>query len=153
MSEERKKRIPDYQQLRAGINTIEAVVDAHRRQGKSFQILATFRLDGSFNDNWDGKCEETRVEFSMQYNVKAHSSYVKVLWKPVMVLQSEGERTFFRDNTEWVEIADHDTCWRACESPIIKWVRENSESRLEWKNVSAFFNCEWVTVIELHPKG
>lgn len=133
----------------AAINTLESVVDAHRGDiFHNYEIEATLRQDAHYSHAgaYDGGLDY-RAQVKIKYIVRGGRSYVKVLWRPDHLLKSDREPEFYREEDKpWVEIADHDTCWRGCEAPIRQWIRENLQSAEKWDEVFPFYNCERVTI-------
>jgi hypothetical protein len=134
--------------LSAGIQTVETLVDAHRRRGKAYKIIATMRLDMDYREG-DSKDENNSVQFQLQYHVRAGSSYVQVCWRPRHILKSSGTREFFPDTQEWTEIGDHDSCWRDCDGAIKRWVRKYLESTKEWCDKFEYYVCEGIHIEEI----
>jgi hypothetical protein len=111
-----------------------AMIDGLYREKKSC-IEFTFRLDHTCYDK-EGEDIGRNIYWKIRYTITKGSRYIKVEWTPY---------SYQEDIEKWVELADHDSCWRECwDEPLSYACKELIEKYDAKGNESWFFRCERV---------
>lgn len=109
-----------------------------RSKEKAKTLQFNFRMDYSVYDK-DGNDIGNTFYWQVIYYGRG-GRYIKVLWN------EKQYRPEYKE-TEWKEIADHDSCWRGCWEKILERAREIFNP-FEDKEGSWFFNLENVEDID-----
>jgi hypothetical protein len=113
----------------------EEIYDSlYRSKGIAKTIQFNFRMDYSVY-NVDGNDEGTAFYWQVIYYGRG-GRYIKVLWNEIVYYPEYKE-------SDWKEIADHDSCWRGCWDNILKKAR-TIFTPFNDKDGSWFFNLERV---------
>lgn len=142
----------DLTAVRGALSLLEAVVQGHRGLGKEFNIVSALRIDAHYynGDEYD-KGEDYSFQFELKHHIRKGSRYVAVDYRPRHFIASlTRTRDFYGDDIQWINIADHDSCWREdVISSVFHIIREKISSQLKWDVTSPFFNCECVRIEEV----
>jgi hypothetical protein len=97
-------------------SVIDSFVEAFFKNG-SFSQINTRALFISIRDSFCTYQNNRAIEKKFNFNViyYAPMNYVKVLWRKI-----EKPSDIYNTEGEWIQIADHDSCWRDSWSEIYK---------------------------------
>lgn len=111
-------------------------------RGKGLVLHKSFRFDHSIFDE-NGNDIGPSVRFEVRYSSDKGSRYVKVEWR---VLDPKDLKP-----SQWIELADHDSCWNGCWDDPLKFMRKiliEDFINNTGKEDSWFFTCDSV---KLYP--